>query len=429
MLPMRIGIPRGYWKAVKPACAILAGLLIGIDGYADGLTLEEAERLALSHDPSVQAVQAESQALQEMAVAAGQLPDPLLKLGMMALPVDSFDLSQEAMTQLQVGVVQRFPRGRSRALQSEQIIERSRSMDQLAHDRQMQITRTVREFYLDVILQMKLANLTSAARNVFSDLAEITQDYYASGRAQQQDVLRAAVELGRIEERAARIAQEEEKARAMLAVYISDSAYLGMQRDWPRMGKLMSVDAIRDRLVKHPRILALQQQILAADKGVELARQKYKPQFALDVTYGGRNGYNPDGSSRADLLSLMLTMDVPLFTNNRQDRVTAAKIAESSAAMFSRDDLLRRMKNELDLQLANLQRQTERLELYEKTLLPQAAFSADASFEAYQSSVGDLTALMRARITQYELQLEHARLQSELLKTQARLLYLQGDLA
>ncbi len=429
MLPMQIGIPRGYWRAVKPICAILAGLSIGINGYSDGLTLEEVERLALSHDPSIQAVQAESQALQEMAVAAGQLPDPLLKLGMMALPVDSFDLSQEAMTQLQVGVVQRFPRGRSRALQSEQIVERSRSMDQIARDRRMQITRTVRETYLDVILQMKLANLTSVARNVFLDLAEITQDYYASGRAQQQDVLRAVVELGRIEERAARITQEEERARARLAVYISDSAYLGMQGDWPRISKPMLTDAVRERLPNHPRILALAQQILAADKGVELARQKYRPQFALDVTYGGRSGYNPDGSSRADLLSLMLTMDVPLFTANRQDRVTAAKVAESSAAMFSRDDILRRMNYELDLQFANLQRQTERLELYEKTLLPQAAFSADASFEAYQSSVGDLTALMRARITEYELQLEHARLQSELLKTQARLLYLQGDLS
>jgi len=51
-----------------------------------------------------------------------------------------------------------------------------------------------------------------------------------------------------------------------------------------------------------------------------------------------------------------------------------------------------------------------------------------ASFEAYQSSVGDLTTLLRAQITEFELRLGQARLQAEILKTQARLLYLEGDL-
>ena len=54
----------------------------------------------------------------------------------------------------------------------------------------------------------------------------------------------------------------------------------------------------------------------------------------MDVTYGGRGGNNPDGSSRTDLLTLMVVMDVPLFTRNRQDRVVAAQVAESSAAMY-----------------------------------------------------------------------------------------------
>ncbi len=41
--------------------------------------------------------------------------------------------------------------------------------------------------------------------------------------------------------------------------------------------------------------------------------------------------------------------------------------------------------------------------------------------------MADLTTLMRARITEFDLQLEYARLQAETLKTQARLLYLEGD--
>ena len=63
---------------------------------------------------------------------------------------------------------------------------------------------------------------------------------------------------------------------------------------------------------------------------------------------------------------------------------------------------------------------------FEETLLPQAEFSSEASMNAYQSSIADLTTLLRTRITEFDLQLEYARLRAEILKTQARLRYLEG---
>ena len=44
----------------------------------------------------------------------------------------------------------------------------------------------------------------------FADLSDITQDYYATGRVQQQDVLRTAVELARVKDRALRVAADED---------------------------------------------------------------------------------------------------------------------------------------------------------------------------------------------------------------------------
>jgi outer membrane protein TolC len=184
---------------------------------------------------------------------------------------------------------------------------------------------------------------------------------------------------------------------------------------------------IESSLDQHPRVRALSRNIAAAEANVDLARQKFKPEFSLDLTYGGRAGTNPDGSSRSDLLSLMVVMDLPLFTGNRQDRITAARIAESSAVEFTRDDIFRRMLSEVELHSVTWQRQRERIELFEKTLLPQAAFSSESSFDSYQSFFGDLTTLLRARITEFELRLDHGRLLAESLKTQARLLYLDGE--
>jgi outer membrane protein TolC len=405
----------------------LVGIALSTNIAASALSLAVVEELALASDPGVQSIQANRLALEEMSVAAEQLPDPLLKMGLMSLPTDTFNLGQEAMTQVQVGLVQKFPRGKSRSLRSEQIGLKSQGLDEIAHDQELKILLTVREHFLEVVKQKHLASINADAITAFSDVADITQAYYATGRVHQQDVLQAAVELAKVEDRATRIAQDEEQARARLAMWIGEAAYRDLEETWPQFNYHASADVIKDNLLEHPRIRALQRNVSAAETGVKLAKQKYKPEFALDVTYGGRAGTNPDGSPRADLLSLMVVMDVPLFHKNRQDRVVAAQVAESSAAMYSHDDIFRRMRSEIDFHVATHQKQKERIDLFENTLLPEAAFSSEASFGAYQSSIDDLTTLLRTRITEFDLQLEHVRLLAEVLKTQARLLYLEGE--
>ena len=172
---------------------------------------------------------------------------------------------------------------------------------------------------------------------------------------------------------------------------------------------------------------AWQHEIGKSRKTEEIARQAYKPGFAVDLAYGGRGGQNPDGTDRTDMLSVFVTMDVPLFTKNRQDRVLASSIAETSATQYARDDIYRSMKASINQNFSTLAREQERLVLYEEHLLPQAAFNAEAAFEAYQDAVDDLTTLMRARIGEYELKLGHVNLRADEIITRARLLYLQGE--
>ena len=77
--------------------------------------------------------------------------------------------------------------------------------------------------------------------------------------------------------------------------------------------------------------------------------------------------------------------------------------------------------------MATLTREQERLEFYREYLLPQAAYNAETAFEDYQDAVGDLTNLMRARISEYELKLGHAALRADEIITRAKLLYFQGE--
>jgi len=416
-------------RAIRHVFVTMLLLTAAANVFADSLTIEEAGRLALENDFTLKAIGARSQSMSELAVASEKLPDPQLKLGFANLPTDSFNLGQEPMTQTVIGVRQMFPRGQSRSLNGQRVNESVARNDAEAEDRMQQILLAVREAYIRIYLHQEREKILRQSLVVFADLAEITRDYYSSGRAHQQDVVQTQLELARVEERLARIQQQEEQERARLAERIGADAYRELDPQWPDIDQPDPAEKIIEDLTEHPRLRAWQHEIAKFKTSEEIARQAYKPGFAVDLAYGGRGGQNPDGSDRSDFLSVFVTMDIPLFTKDRQDRQLASSIADTSAKQFARDDIYRSMKARVEEYTSTLLRERERLGMYDEFLLPQAEFNAEAAFEAYQDAVDDLTTLMRARIGEYELKLSHAALRADEITTRARLLYLQGDVS
>ncbi|OXD95818.1 hypothetical protein CA163_39970, partial [Vibrio parahaemolyticus] len=67
------------------------------------------------------------------------------------------------------------------------------------------------------------------------------------------------------------------------------------------------------------------------------------PQFGVEVMYAYRQANNMKGEPASDLVSAYLTMDIPLFTGNRQDRNLAAAQYQVGAARSQKDTLLTQM--------------------------------------------------------------------------------------
>jgi outer membrane protein TolC len=405
----------------------LLAVLIPLRLDAAGLNIEEAAQLALKNDYTLQAIEARGRSMSELSVAAQSLPDPKLRVGLANLPTDSFSFSQEPMTQAVIGVQQAFPRGQTRSLKSARLDASIARSEAEAEDRARQVLLAVRRDFTQVFLHQERQKIVAQSIDVFSDLADITRDYYASGRSHQQDVVQAELELSRVRERLVRMRQQEEEARARLAERIGADAWRDLDPQWPQVADPVAMEASIQQLAGHPRLLAWQHEITKARTDEDIARQAYKPGFAVDLAYGGRSGQNMDGSQRSDFLSVFVSMDIPLFTKNRQDRVLASSIEETSATELARHDAYRSMKAQIEELAATLRHERERLSLYEEHLLPQAAFNAETAFQEYQDAVGDLTSLMRARIGEYEIRLDYASLRAEEIITRSRLLYLQGE--
>jgi outer membrane protein TolC len=401
--------------------------LISTALFAGELTLAEAERLALDSDFVSKGFNARAKSLSERAIADGQLPDPKIKLGIMNFPVDSFDRSQENMTQLQFGIQQSFPRGRTLYYKSLQTLDIASVDEAMAFDREKKVLRSLRNSYLDLYLNVKTEAILQQNRDLFTQMLDITQRQYAVGRDNQHDVLRAQLELALMDDRIAEITGAKEIALAELAKWIGD---LPVQRSlpeaFPQLTSLSALDSMVSDLQKHPVMQIENARVNASDKSIKIAEEQYKPGWMLDLTYGERTGNNLDGSSRDDFASAMLMVDIPIFTDKRQDKRLAASKLQKTASQYARSDRLLELKRQLEKEFANWVRLGKRLELYETRAIIDAAQNSESTLKAYQNDLTDFTTLMRARLTELNTQIDMLKIRINRAKSQANVLYFSG---
>jgi outer membrane protein TolC len=390
------------------------------------LTLAEAENMALAGEPGYEALLARAQGFQEQAVAAGQLPDPVLRVGLENYPIDGSGFSAEAMTQAKLGIRQAFPRGRVRELGGEQMLARADAFDLSADARLREVRTSVRNIWLEAYYSQQAWSLVSESRPFFADLVTITRSMYAVGRKSQHDVLRAELELSRLDDRLIEADRARSEAQAGLSRWLGQDAYRPIAMKLPNWEALPQLPALRDGLASHPVLAAANADISAQQAAVDMAEENQKPGWALDLGYGYREGYQPDGQPRSDFVSLAVTVDLPFFSKNRQDRKLAAALRERSAAKYSRTALEAQLHSELDSEYARWLDLTRRLELYESRILEQSKGQAQAALLAYQSDTADFSDVMLGFIDDLNTRLEHIRLQVERAQSYAVLANLGG---
>ncbi len=391
------------------------------------LNLSEAERLALETDPVIEATEARAESLREDAVADGQLPDPKLRIGLYNLPLDSFDISQEPTTQLRFGYLQALPRGDTLAYRQRRTEWLANAQSARARAERRKVRQSVREKYLEVYFQVQAGAIVRASRKLFEQLVDVTRYQFAAGRVTQQDVLRAQLELSRLDDRETRIRNREEAQRAGLATWVGDAAWQPLASERPALPPLPSRDAILASLERHPLLAFKSAQVESHRQGVQIAREQYKPGFNLGIEYRKRFGENPNGTDRTDMMAAMVTFDLPFFTGQRQDRRLNASLHKAAAAQFDKDDVRRKLEAMLAREYANWKRLGERKALYERKLVQEAKANAEAALKAYQSGLTEFTTLMRARLTELDVRLAELRIWTDRARAQARLLYLYTE--
>ena len=400
--------------------------VIQIQPVLADLSITQAEQSALTNDSVLKALAAQVSAMRDLAIAEDTLPDARYKLGVMNVPTDSYDLRQEPMTQIQFGIQQMFPPGNSLELKSKIKNSQADAMHAMLTNRQRMVRRDVRIAWLDTFYWKQAEKVVQGNRKLFSDLVQVTQSQYATGRHQQQDVMHAELELGRLDDRLLNIRSMLAMSQASLTKWLGSDLNEELPDAFPALPPLSNLDQMLTMLPEHPMMQSEQAQVKASQQGVELARQAYKPSWMLDLTYGKRE---PTllGVKRSDFASVMLMFDLPfMMAGDRQDRRVAASRYKQQASLSERDERLRELKRMFTGTYATWQQLNQRVKHYDDYLLPKSRENARAAMQSYQSGRGNFNSLVRARIAELETKLQGLRVKVDHHQAQANLLYLTG---
>ena len=430
-----------YWRSsLRLIVALISTVPFAVS--AD-LTMQDAVKIAIQHDPWLTGNQLQEQALRATSKGANSLPDPMLSMGLLNLPSDGFAFDQEQMTQIKVGLTQIFPRGDSLAIKQQHLNYQADQHPYQREDRKAKIRVTVSQLWLDALKADYTIRLIKRDRVLFEQLVDIVKASYSSaqGNTRQQDVISAQLELARLDDRLIIVDSQRELALTNLSEWLPPSAQLAVSETFTNIADntplptspkltddiqtlLQRVDnmGLLQILTHHPALLAIEQSVKAGDTAVKLAKQKYKPQWGVNASYAYRDD-SPLGQSRADFFSIGITVDVPIFGYLKQDSEVAASRLTAQTIETEKRLLQQRMLT----QMLSLYQQEIRFGQREagflNSILPQIQEQAYASLSAYTNDDGDFSEVMRARITQLSAQVDLIDIQIEKFKTQMQLGY------
>ena len=388
------------------------------------LTLPEAQRLAAARSRQLVAQDSAALAAREMALAAGQLPDPTLKFGIDNLPVtgpDAYSATADFMTMRRIGLMQEFTRGGKRQLRAERferdaersLAEKSALLAVIQRDTAL---AWLDRYYAEAMA----AAVAQQAREIGLEV-EAAENAYRAGRGSQVEVFAARSAKAGLDDRASEIGRRIRTAKTMLARWVGTAA------ESPLAGK-PDTDAIRldsssleTQLAHHPQIATLTRQMELAATEAKLAQANTKADWSVEAAYQQR------GSAYSNMISIGVSIPLQWDQRNRQGREVAAKLALADQAEAQREEALRAHISEVRTQIQDWENGRERRARYERELLPLARERTQAALAAYRGSRASLAEVLAARRNETEVRVQALQLEMETARLWAQINFMIPD--
>ncbi len=396
---------------------------------ANLLSLQAAIDRAVQDNPSLAQIQARSEALAAIPSQVGTLPDPVISFNALNLPVNSFDLAQENMTQMQGGISQDIPFPGKLSLREQAASYQAEAATYDVAEARLRLVRDVKKawwahFYLDRALEIIILN-----QNLLRQFVEIASTKYAVGEGLQQDVLLAQLELSKLLDTEIRLTGAINTTKAQLNALLDQPAnhlFSLPEETKESLPVLQTQSRLFAQAKDYRAILASRRKsINAAQSRLELAKKDFFPDFKVGAFYSGRMD-TPSGQERADLLSLKLSMTVPIFAASKQAKAVDQRQSELMQQRYALKDQWNNVRAEISTAYSDFHQTKDQVVLFKQGIIPQARQTVASMLAGYQVNKVDFLNLVRSQITLYNYETQYWKALTEANQALAQLTAVVG---
>lgn len=417
---MNFRISRPMGRVVLALIALVPAAL-----SAASLSFLEAQQVALSQSRQLVAQDAAMTSAREMAVAAGERPDPMLSIGIDNLPVngsDRFSITRDFMTMRKIGVAQEFTRSDKLDLRRQR---QEREAEIAAAGKALVRSEVLRgagkawltRYFLDQQRVLLQEQLQQARQQLVA-----SQAAYHGGRIASTDTINARGEMLLLEDQLQLMDRQIKQAAAALARWVGNE-----QSRQPLLGKPdfdgihFAIDDLEGHLTRHPDLVMQDRRIALAETEAHLAEANKRADWTAEVSYARR------GSAFSDMMSLGVSAPLQWDQSRRQNRELAARQAQVEQARAERDDMLRAHIAEVRARVDDWQSGLSRLQRYREQILPLSQSRTQAALASWRGGRGTLSEVLAARRTLLDTQLQALQLELQTALTWADLEFLLPD--
>jgi outer membrane protein, heavy metal efflux system len=363
---------------------------------------------ALAHSPLIMAAQRRWEADTRRPIQESTLPDPQITFQNMAVgnPIPGNDLQTNNFAYVGYGVSQEIPFPTKLGLRAAVAQKDAESEWDAYRAQQRSVVEQVQEIYFNLFFLTSSLRLLRQTYGEFERTAKITEAQYQVGTAQQQDVLKAQLEMTSVlnEEQSTReeLAQAQSNLKAVLGRE-QDAPDIEIGRIQPGAFKLDGPELRRLALRASPMLQQAKALQEKSEQSLKLAHQDYIP----DLTVGYM--YQKTGSRFPDYYMATLGVRIPLYFWRRQTPAVEQAALEKESAVAQTYATKLSVTSQVQNQWIAIQTTDRVMKIYRDGLVPQAEATLKSAFATYRVGKVDFQTLLSAEIDVLRIKQQYYR--------------------